>query len=69
MSDTDSPEAQARREAFYNRTCACGHAFGNHSMFSGCLQCPCGMADDSRQALEHAGWIKCRPLRTTPSQP
>lgn len=38
--DFDSPEAQARREAYYNRTCRwCGHAMGNHMIFSGCILC------------------------------
>jgi hypothetical protein len=40
MTDPDSPEARARREAFYDRMCWCGHAMGNHLMVTGeCMMC------------------------------
>ncbi len=38
--DYDSPEAVARREAYYNKECWCGHALGNHSPITGdCMLC------------------------------
>ena len=44
--DFDSPEARARREAFYDKPCWCGHAMGNHMLVTGeCLLC-----DHSRTA-------------------
>lgn len=49
----DSPEGKARREAYYNRMCLCGHAFGNHSMFSGCLLCNCGCPHDTPRTVEY----------------
>lgn len=40
VDDYDSPEAVARREAYYNRLCWCGHALGNHTMITGdCMLC------------------------------
>lgn len=40
VDDYDSPEGQARREAYYNKQCWCGHAMGNHMMVTGdCLLC------------------------------
>lgn len=53
MSDFDSPEAMQRRLAYYERMCLCGHHFGNHSMFSGCLLCPCGCPQDTVRTVEY----------------
>ena len=38
--------ASDKLEAYSNRQCLCGHAFGNHSLFSGCMICPCNGAHD-----------------------
>lgn len=42
--DYDSEEArQARRNAYYDKLCACGHALGNHSPITGeCMLCDHG---------------------------
>jgi hypothetical protein len=39
--DYDSEEArQARRDAYYDKLCWCGHALGNHTAITGdCMLC------------------------------
>jgi hypothetical protein len=50
--DYDSPEAEARREAYYNKECWCGHALGNHSQITGdCMLCDHSTTAD--QIREH----------------
>lgn len=40
VTSDDSDEARARREAFYDKQCWCGHAMGNHMLVTGeCLLC------------------------------
>jgi len=46
--DINSPESRARREAYYNKECWCGHAMGNHSPITGeCMMCDHKTAADA----------------------
>ncbi len=37
---TEDEQAEARRQAFYDKQCWCGHAMGNHMLITGeCLLC------------------------------
>jgi hypothetical protein len=39
----DEEERQKRRNAYYDKLCACGHALGNHSPITGeCMLCDHG---------------------------
>jgi hypothetical protein len=51
--EVDSDEYRQRMASFNERTCLCGHAFGNHSIFSGCLLCACGCAHDTPRTVEY----------------
>lgn len=49
---TEEDAAQARREAFYDKQCWCGHAMGNHTMITGeCMLCD--HATTARRIREH----------------
>lgn len=51
MVEIDSEEYRHRMAAFSEKMCVCGHAFGNHSLFSGCMLCPCGCTREKERTV------------------